>query len=975
MPRGDGTDSMANGLSVEAYRLLVEQAQVGLFVTQGERFRFVNPQLAEMFGYSCEEMLDGLAPLLLTAPEDRPLAQEQKRLSAAGLEGQAYDVRCIRKDGSQFSARVWGRAIRLGNEPARLVTLHDVSELKQAALAAQRRAQLFAQAEELALIGSSEYDVSTGVVMQSAGMFRIFGAPVIDGPVHGEWLMERLPASEAPFVRTILEGVRADVPCEFEHRIVHADGSLRTVLHRCTAEVDARGHTTRVIGLLQDITAQRHAERQRDLLAQSDAVTRLPNRSVLLDCLEDTLRQAQRETRQIALLALEVDQLRIVTDSFGDAAGDQLLAAAAERLRVKLDPEHLLAHLGSGRYAVLLSGMADVDEAMAVAAATSIVGAFDVPFTIADTEVMIHCAAGVALYPRDAESADRLLHQAQAAMRRARQQGGRQVCVYTAAHAEAATQLEMEAALRRALERGEFHLHYQPQLDLASGALIGVEALLRWNDPVRGNVPPDRFIGLAERTGLVLPIGDWVLRTACAQNLAWQRAGLAPIRMAVNLSVRQLEQPDLVARIQSVLLETGLAPQYLGVEITESVMMIDADHVARTLGELRALGIEISLDDFGTGYSNLSQLSRLPIDVVKVDGSLVHDVTAAPQDVSMTRAVINMAHALNMKVLAEGVETEGQLTLLISNHCDQMQGHFFSRPVDAAAMAALLRERRQLPEHLLQHRQRARTLLLVDDEDNIVAALKRLLRRDGYQIVTANSGAQGLQRLAEHQVDVVLSDQRMPGMTGVEFLRRAKALYPDTVRMVLSGYTELQSITDAVNEGAIYKFLTKPWDDERLRAHIAEAFTQKELADENRRLATQVHDANQALAKVNERLQRLLSSQRERISLEERSLEAAHDVLFNIPAPVIGIDLDGMIAFANADAQTLFAHAPALLGRPAPDALPAELLKVWEQGDGRDHCIELDGQPYRAVCRRMEGVASSRGTLLLLSRSGAAGIH
>ncbi|WP_428420557.1 EAL domain-containing protein [Methylibium sp.] len=960
--------ALAGELGIDAYRLLVEQAPVAMFVVQASRLRLINSMLAALFGYTIGEMLDGLDPADLVAPEDRARIAEQIQRREAGLRGRSQDIECLRKDGSCFSARLWSARFELEGSPADLITLHDVSELKRIASTAQQREQLLAQTEELALIGSSEYDVATDTVKQSAGMFRIFGEPFVDDRVGGEWLMARVPSSEEAFVRMILQGVRPGEPCEFEHRIVHADGNLRTVLHRATAEAGGQGHGMRVISILQDITAQRLAEHQRDQFAQSDVVTRLPNRNALLDHLERTVLQAQRESREVALLALEIDHLKIVSDSFGYGAADLLLAAIGERLSSGVLAQHMLAHLGSGRYAVPLIHAEDVSEATALAAAQAVVEAFSVPFMVEDTEVLVSCAVGLALFPRDAECADQLLHQAQAAMHRAREQGDNHVCVYTTdANAKAAARLAMEAALRRALEKDEFYLHYQPQLDLASGALIGVEALLRWTDPVRGQISPTEFIPLAEETGLILPIGDWVLRTACAQNLAWQRAGLAPIRVAVNLSVRQFEQPDLARRIQQVLLETGLDPHDLGVEITESVMMIDGTHVARTLGELKALGVEISLDDFGTGYSNLSYLRTLPIDVVKIDRSLVHDVTAAPQDVSMARAVINMAHGLRMKVLAEGVETEGQLALLISNGCDQMQGYFFSKPVAAGVVAGMLQERRQLPEHLLQRRQRNRTLLLVDDEDNVVSALKRLLRRDGYHIVTASSGAQGLQRLAEQAIDVIVSDQRMPGMTGVEFLRRAKDLYPDTVRMVLSGYTELQSITDAINEGAIYKFLTKPWDDERLRGHISEAFRQKEMSDENRRLGAQVQIANQELAKVNQRLQRLLDTQNERMSREEISLGIAHDMLQNMPTPVIGIDLEGMIAFANADAETLFSRGPSLLGRFAPEALPADLLKVLELGDGAHHGVSVDGHAYLAACRSLNGASSPRGKLLVLA--------
>jgi len=957
----------AQPLDEHNYRTLLENVPAAIFVIQDGRIRYVNPKMAEVFGFTPDE-LARLDPYLLTVAEDREQVRTRvrARLDGSAPRGPHYEIRCCRKDGSEFNVRVSGARIELEGRPADVVTMHDVTELKQATQAAEQRAQLLAQTEELALIGSSEYQVATNTVTQSAGMFRIFGEPLTEGVVDGEWLMQRVPASEEPVVRAILTNVRPDEPCEFEHRIVRADGTLRTVLHRAMAYTDSGGRVTRIVGILQDVTEQRAAAQRLTLLANSDEVTTLPNRAALLDNLDLAVRQARRQGCRGLLLVVQIAQLKMVSESLGYTGADRLLAVVAERLQGAGLAQDTLAHLGSGEYAVLLCG-AEGSVAPEMPA-RAIIGALERPFSIDAVDVQVSCAIGINVFPGTDDTAGALLHQAQAAMHRAQEQGDNQFCVYSPDnHARGASRLAMEAALRRALERREFSLHYQPQLDLVSGGLVGVEALLRWHDPTRGPVSPLEFIPLAEETGLIVPIGEWVLRTACEQNLAWQRAGLPALRTAVNLSVRQLQQPDIARRIHAILLETGLQPRHLGLEITESMLIGESTHVAHVLGELKALGIEISLDDFGTGYSNLSYLRQLPIDVVKVDRAFVHDVTAAPQDVSMTRALIKMAHSLQMKVLAEGVETEGQLALLIANHCDQMQGFFFSPPVPADKIADMLRERRQLPEHLLQRRVRQRTLLLVDDEENVLASLKRLLRRDGYRIVTANSGTQGLQRLAEESIDVILSDQRMPGMTGVEFLRRAKELYPETVRMVLSGYTELQSITDAVNEGAIYKFLTKPWDDERLRGHIEQAFRQKEMADDNRRLSDAVQTANQELADVNQRLQKLLQAQRGKIEREEVSLIVARELLENIPASVIGLDLDGMIAFANADAENLFTSAPSLLGRDAHDALPAELVQVWQSSDGTSHRVNLSGRHYQAVCRETAGQSRSRGKLLVLT--------
>ncbi len=957
----------AGQLSAADYRLIVDEAQTAVFVIQHNRFLFVNPKLMELFGYSKEEMLNGLDPMMLCVPEHRDHVREQTRARVAGVPGHAYEIDCLRKDGERFCAQVWGTRIVLAGEIADLVTLHDVSAIKLATRFAQQRDQLFRNAEELARIGSAEVDLVAGTVTVSSGMHAIFGIPQTDAPANRDWLLSRVPAVERPYVQAISEGVSPDEACEFQHRIVHADGSLRTVLHRVVADANAQGKVVRTVTLLQDITLQRVAEQRLDKLANTDEVTGLPNRNALTEYLDTRLREAARQERQMAVLSIEIDRLKLVSESLGNAAGDQLLMEVGARLQARVTRDDLLAHFGSGEFSLVLVREGDVDERLASAIATSLIEAFALPVSIGDNDIKVNCDIGVALYPAHGDDPEGLLQQAQAAMYRAHELGRNQVCVFRSGmRSKAISRLAMESGLRRALERSELELHYQPKLDLLNGTVIGAEAFLEWNSPDGALVSRSSFIRVAEETGLIVPIGEWVLRTACLQALAWQRAGHAMLRVAVNLSARQLQQPDITLRIQKILVETGLDPRLLGLEITEGALMGESARIARILGDLQALGIEISLDDFGTGYSSLGYLRTLPIDVVKVDRSFVHDVTAASQDVSITRAIINMAHSLQMKVLAEGVETEGQLALLIANHCDQMQGHYFSMPVSAEAMNALLQDKRALPEHLLLRRTHQRTLLLVDDEESIVSALRRLLRRDGYHIVTANSGAQGLQRLAENSVDVIVSDQRMPGMTGVEFLRRAKELYPDTVRMVLSGYTELQSITDAINEGAIYKFLTKPWDDERLRSHIAEAFSQKEMSDENRRLAGAVLAANQELSTVNDRLQQLLTNQREQIHREESSLSVAREVLDNIPAAVIGVDLEGMIAFVNADAEALFGTTVALLGQDAEKVLPDGLGNVWRAADQSYHDVHVAGRAFRVVCRAVGGEGHSRGRLLVL---------
>ena len=431
--------------------------------------------------------------------------------------------------------------------------------------------------------------------------------------------------------------------------------------------------------------------------------------------------------------------------------------------------------------------------------------------------------------------------------------------------------------------------------------------------------------------------------------------------MAVNLSARQLLQRDLARRIEALLAAAGLDPRLFGVEVTESMLIANFEQAVQHLQALRALCVEVSLDDFGTGHSSLSYLRRLPVDMVKIDRSLVPDVTAPAEDVSITRAIITMAHQLQMKVLAEGVESEGQAALLAANQCDQMQGYWFSAALPAAAVEAMLRDGRQIDPTLFSRRSRQRTLLLVDDEDDIVAALRRLLRAESWLVLSATSAEQALQLMARHEVDVILSDQRMPGMTGVELLRRARQLYPDTIRLVLSGCTELQAIRDAINEGAIYKCLAKPWDDEQLRTHLREAFALKEMADQNRRLDREVQAANRELAELNRRLQSLPSGQREQNQREAGSREAAQDLIDAMPVPVLGIDDEGLLVFANAPARALCGLDSESLGGPASEVLPQALRQVREDNP---LMVTLAGRSWWAMSRLLSG--NARGRLLVL---------
>jgi len=517
------------------------------------------------------------------------------------------------------------------------------------------------------------------------------------------------------------------------------------------------------------------------------------------------------------------------------------------------------------------------------------------------------------------------------------------------------------AQLRHALADEQLRLLYQPLVDLQSGAVVSLEALLRWEHPQQGLLPAAQFLPQAD--GLTAEIGDWVLRRACRDLHGWRQGGQPALKVAVNVAPSQFCDAGFGARVAALLDEHGIEPGALSLEITETALAVAGERCDALLTGFKLRGLPLTLDDFGTGRASLSNLKRYPFDAIKIDAAFVRDVAAASQDAAICNSIIAMGHHLGMKVVAEGVESEAQCDFLRRNMCDQIQGYFFAPPMAPAALQEWLAGAPALPPHLLRLHKPPQRLLLVDDEPNILAALKRLLRVDQYQIHTANSGQEGLDVLARHPVDVIVSDQRMPGMLGADFLRKARELAPDTIRIMLSGYTELQSVTDAVNEGAIYKFLTKPWDDEQLRAHIADAFRVKQNADDIERLHLEVRSANQELAAANRRMEQLLLEKQRQIHRDEISLNVAREVLQHLPLPVLGVDDGGMVAFVNGAAQALLGHSGPLLGQEAASVLPG----LGSDDTPRSHVAPIAGQRYAVQVYPMGAQSASRGSLVTLS--------
>ncbi|WP_291995013.1 EAL domain-containing protein [Candidatus Accumulibacter sp. ACC003] len=601
-----------------------------------------------------------------------------------------------------------------------------------------------------------------------------------------------------------------------------ADGEIYPQWATLNVVHDEAGYPSHYVAVFTDLTSLKRSEQQVERLAHYDPLTALPNRLLLRSLLQYALDRAQREGCQAAVLIINLDQFKSVNESLGHTLGDELLRAVATRLQGSLRQGDSFGRLAADEFAAVLEGTHAAENAETTA--RDLLATLTAPFVLSDGhEAYVRASVGVSVFPQDGATANDMLRCAAAATHRAKDRGGNQCAVYTGELGKGALErLEMENALRRVLSQGELRLHYQPKVDLASGRIVGAEALLRWQRPDVGLVPPGDFIPLAERSGLIVPIGAWVIDEACRQIRAWIDAGLPAVKVAVNVSAGQFASGDLESVLSAALSRHAVDPGMLALELTESMLMAAPEQDIERLQRLRALGLGLSLDDFGTGYSSLSYLSRFPVDELKIDRALVKDIVTDTKAAAIATSVIALAHRMQLKVVAEGVETEAQLGYLRQYRCDQMQGYLFSKPVPADDFAALIGAGKALA--LANTPTDLRTLLVVDDEANILAAIRRVLRGQGYRVLTAESAQEALVLMASDSVQVILSDQRMPQMSGTEFLGRVKLLHPDTVRLVISGYTQLDSIIDAVNKGAIYRFLTKPWDDNQLREHIRDAF-------------------------------------------------------------------------------------------------------------------------------------------------------
>ncbi len=582
------------------------------------------------------------------------------------------------------------------DRPQGVVVMHgNVSARRRDESNIASLAERLSLATEVAKVGVWQWDLGSDALTWDKTMFAIYGFPETSEMSYEKWSAavhpEDLQEVEAKLQRAI--DTRSEETAEF--RIIARDGNLRHVAAAEKAVVDQSGNVCRVVGVNVDVTERKKAEEDlrsnqaaMTYLAEHDYLTDLPNQMVLRDRMDQAIKMASRNNYKIAILFLDLDGFKHINDSLGHAVGDKLIQSVARRLQESVRTSDTVSRFGGDEFIVLLPEVHHPEGT--VAAAARMLDAVAALHYVDQHELQVSACIGISVYPDDGQDGETLIKNADSAMYQAKDAGGSN---YQFFHPDmnirAMERQFIEQNLRRALERKELTLHYQPKFDLKSRAIIGVEALLRWSHPVRGHISPAQYIPVAEDCGLIVPIGMWVLEEACRQAREWIDAGLPAISVAVNVSGRQFQSEHFQEKVMSVLEQTCLQPKYLELEVTESLLMKSPDLAASLLQNLRRMGVTVAIDDFGTGFSSLSRLQRFPIDALKIDQSFVRRIDT-PEGASIVIAIINLGRSLGMKIVAEGVETEQEATLLASMGCEVAQGYYFSRPIPPASLSALI---------------------------------------------------------------------------------------------------------------------------------------------------------------------------------------------------------------------------------------------------------------------------------------------
>jgi diguanylate cyclase (GGDEF)-like protein/PAS domain S-box-containing protein len=675
-------------------RLFYDLPFVGLAVTSpsSKRWLQVNDYMCEMLGYSREELL-GLAWTETTHPDDLPANLALfKRLAAGEFDAFQLLKRFVCKGGAIVDTTTEVRCVRRADGSVETVVtmVQNITERKRSEEALSRSEARFRSLTELSSDLYWEQDDQyrfTSIAGVGSARVNIRGFQSV-GKKRWEQAYLNMSAVDWSAHMAILDAHQPFHDLELSR----LDDAGKTVWIGVSGEpvFDAAGVFKGYRGVGKDITERKQGEAQIHFLANHDALTSLPNRAMFSEVLNLGIESARRYGRTFAVLFIDLDRFKVINDTLGHEAGDKLLQEMGRRLTQTVRTSDLVARLGGDEFVVLVNAVNEPKQVEAVA--RKILSALIKPMFIREQECRVTASIGICMFPADATDEQSLMKNADIAMYRAKEMGKNTYQFHSKEmNVHSFERMALETSLRRGLERNEFFLNYQAKLDLMTGQITGVEALVRWQHPDLGLIPPAQFIPLAEETGVIVPVGNWVLNTACAQNVAWQKEGLPPLRMAVNLSARQFADDNLLTDIAAALEKSGMKADLLELELTESMVMQHAERAGKVLTAIKKLGVRLAIDDFGVGYSSLANLKRFPIDTLKVDQSFIRDIPHDAEDKVITQAIIAMGKSLNLTVVAEGVETPEQETFLREHGCDETQGFYFSRPIAGDKFADLLR--------------------------------------------------------------------------------------------------------------------------------------------------------------------------------------------------------------------------------------------------------------------------------------------
>jgi diguanylate cyclase (GGDEF)-like protein/PAS domain S-box-containing protein len=680
--------------SEERYRtILDEMADAYYEVNLAGNFTFVNDSLCRHLGQSKEELLGASFRDSIAREDIETVYNAFGRIYRTGIPERDISYKVIRKDGTTGFAENSGFPLR--NQKGEIIGFRgvgrDITQRRQMEEALRQSEERYRTIIKEMEEWYFETDLAGNITFFNDIFADVLGYSQKE--LTGVNFQSFIRKEEADSVYRLFHQVlKTGKPIRnFPYKFIQTDGTVISAEISIFPKRDKESIVCGFRGVGHDITARIQAEKKIQYQATHDALTGLPNRLMFSQLLNQAIKSAHRYKRQFAVLFMDLDRFKIINDTMGHDAGDELLQEIAARLKNTLRAVDITARLGGDEFVILIDEVSDLGHVAIVA--HKILNSIIKPLTITGQECRVTASIGISICPKDAEDEQSLMKNADMAMYLAKEEGKNNYQFYSEdIQSKSLERLSIEKNLRFALERNEFSLHYQAKLDFKTDVITGVEALLRWQNQYLGSVTPTQFISVAEETGLIVPIGRWVMRTACQQNVAWQREGLSPVCMAVNLSLRQLTDDNLIDDIRAALNDSGMAPGLLELEITESMVMHNPGRMISILAKIKSMGVRLAIDDFGTGYSSLAQIKHFPIDTLKVDRSFIRNIPQDAEDKAITEAIIAMGKTLSLTVVAEGVETQEQLNFLREHSCDEMQGYHFSKPIAPEQFADLLRK-------------------------------------------------------------------------------------------------------------------------------------------------------------------------------------------------------------------------------------------------------------------------------------------